>query len=203
MLGRATGRKTAAEDYQPLLDHPPEDDRVVFSADAEDDGDDEAYIPNYRDDTHDNATVNAPQGRGDGERFVRSGPPLRSTVQSREARKQLLTIPPAQALARRHSSSSNAHSARVEFDLDDDVLEDGDLLPRESFRHSLRRDGSASPMPLIVGLAESMHQRRASLDGADGIDLEELAQRKDKGGGMLDSIANMANSILGAGVCLF
>ncbi|KIO32268.1 hypothetical protein M407DRAFT_66859 [Tulasnella calospora MUT 4182] len=34
------------------------------------------------------------------------------------------------------------------------------------------------------------------------VDLDELAARKNKGGGMFDSIANMANSILGAGVCL-
>lgn len=32
------------------------------------------------------------------------------------------------------------------------------------------------------------------------VDLEELAAKRTAGGGMLDSIANMANSILGAGM---
>jgi solute carrier family 38 (sodium-coupled neutral amino acid transporter), member 11 len=67
-------------------------------------------------------------------------------------------------------------------------------------------------MPLLVGLVDSAHAR-ASLDGpgvglslrpngeveeAD-IDLEELAAKRHAGGGLLDSVANMANSILGAG----
>jgi sodium-coupled neutral amino acid transporter 11 len=34
------------------------------------------------------------------------------------------------------------------------------------------------------------------------MNLEELAKKRVAGGGMLDSIANMANSILGAGACL-
>lgn len=68
-------------------------------------------------------------------------------------------------------------------------------------------------MPLLVGLLDSATARR-SVDGTlqlehrgelggeppdDSIDLEELAAKRTAGGGMLDSIANMANSILGAG----
>jgi len=67
-------------------------------------------------------------------------------------------------------------------------------------------------MPLLVGLFESSVSRR-SMDGSlpmhqtnghdvsrDGeIDLEELAAKRTAGGGMIDSVANMANSILGAG----
>ena len=66
-------------------------------------------------------------------------------------------------------------------------------------------------MPLLVGLVDSAHAR-ASFDVPGGfslrqseevenesIDLEELAAKRHAGGGLLDSIANMANSILGAG----
>jgi sodium-coupled neutral amino acid transporter 11 len=66
-------------------------------------------------------------------------------------------------------------------------------------------------MPLLVGLLDSSHVQRG-LDGSlslsangngasegDDIDLEELVSKSQRGGGMLDSIANMANSILGAG----
>ena len=71
-------------------------------------------------------------------------------------------------------------------------------------------------MPLLVGLLDSATARR-SLDGTlqlesqgtsasgvdtDEIDLEELAAKRTAGGGMLDSVANMANSILGAGITL-
>jgi sodium-coupled neutral amino acid transporter 11 len=69
-------------------------------------------------------------------------------------------------------------------------------------------------MPLLVGLADTAAVRRSadggiallrldgtpfSPDGETGPTLEELAARRTAGGGMLDSIANMANSILGAG----
>lgn len=67
-------------------------------------------------------------------------------------------------------------------------------------------------MPLLVGLLDSATARR-SVDGTlqleyrgesgefetDEPDLEELAAKRTAGGGMLDSVANMANSILGAG----
>lgn len=61
-------------------------------------------------------------------------------------------------------------------------------------------------MPLLVGLFDASAARR-SLDAPNGhemstvnqYDLEELAAKPTAGGGLVDSIANMANSILGAG----
>lgn len=64
-------------------------------------------------------------------------------------------------------------------------------------------------MPLLVGLVESSASRR-SLDvsgvngsavvvGDDTLDLTEIAAKRTAGGNLFDSIANMANSILGAG----
>ena len=55
-----------------------------------------------------------------------------------------------------------------------------------------------------MGLVDSAHARQ-SLDQyhdsnhAD-VDLEEIAKKRIAGGGMVDSVANMANSILGAGM---
>ena len=103
----------------------------------------------------------------------------------------------------------------IEYELDTDDLDDdaiqqlqaGQDRPRRS-----RQDRDQS-MPLLVGLLDSATARR-SIDGTlqleqrgelgnepldEEIDLEELAAKRTAGGGMLDSIANMANSILGAG----
>jgi solute carrier family 38 (sodium-coupled neutral amino acid transporter), member 11 len=69
-------------------------------------------------------------------------------------------------------------------------------------------------MPLFVGLLDSATQRAPatthgiSLGPSHGLeegengdpDLEELAKQRTAGVGMIDSIANMANSILGAGM---
>jgi sodium-coupled neutral amino acid transporter 11 len=62
-------------------------------------------------------------------------------------------------------------------------------------------------MPLLVGLLDASEVRRSldipmSVDGVpeySDVDLDELAAKQSAGGGMLNSIANMANSILGAG----
>jgi sodium-coupled neutral amino acid transporter 11 len=77
-------------------------------------------------------------------------------------------------------------------------------------------DHDEQRMPLLVGLFDSSASRR-SLDNpslplrgldSDGncvvigdhtFDLDELAAKRTSGGGLVDSIANMANSILGAG----
>lgn len=62
-------------------------------------------------------------------------------------------------------------------------------------------------MPLLVGMLDASEVRR-SLDipmGVDyapecsDVDVEELVAKQGAGGGMLSSVANMANSILGAG----
>ncbi|CAL1707561.1 unnamed protein product [Somion occarium] len=110
---------------------------------------------------------------------------------------------------------STTESRETEYELDSDDLDDVALAQLESEqttpRSSRRREQS---MPLLVGLLDSATARR-SLDGTlqlqprDGenggyqteeFDLEELAAKKSAGGGLLDSIANMANSILGAGI---
>ena len=71
-------------------------------------------------------------------------------------------------------------------------------------------------MPLLVGLFDSSVSRRSpdnsslplhAIDsdgnsvviGDHTFDLDELAAKRTSGGGLVDSIANMANSILGAG----
>lgn len=68
-------------------------------------------------------------------------------------------------------------------------------------------------MPLLVGLLDASSARR-TLDttipmyeandlenGGDSlnVDLDELAAKQSSGGGLLNSVSNMANSILGAG----
>jgi hypothetical protein len=93
----------------------------------------------------------------------------------------------------------------IEFDLDDDDLDD-DTVAQTSFDHDVRPDREQS-MPLLVGLLDASAVRR-SLDipmgvdytpeGSD-VDVEELVAKQGAGGGMLSSVANMANSILGAG----
>jgi len=69
-------------------------------------------------------------------------------------------------------------------------------------------------MPLLVGLLDSTHIQR-SQDGEILLthsgqsrgevdeELEGIIAKGKHGGGMLDSVANMANSILGAGQCMF
>lgn len=69
-------------------------------------------------------------------------------------------------------------------------------------------------MPLLVGLIDSSTRRslevsfplrsgdeegRSELTQAE---LDEMVAKKIQGGGMMDSIANMANSILGAGMSI-
>ncbi|KAF5393508.1 hypothetical protein D9757_000592 [Collybiopsis confluens] len=104
------------------------------------------------------------------------GPPLRSTNASREA----------------------------EFELDSDEL---DSEPEPERR--IPRGRPDSTMPLIVGLLDSSHRSFESpsgLNGANGsvagsdLDLDAIAAKRTAGGGLVDSIANMANSILGAGI---
>ncbi|KAF9244905.1 amino acid transporter [Melanogaster broomeanus] len=112
------------------------------------------------------------------------GPPLRSTVQSREA----------------------------EYELDSDDFDDTALA--EIGRQLTRSHPSSSdrrrerPMPLLVGLLDSPTSRTTpettipmhESGSLTNLDLSEVAAKQHAGGGMLDSIANMANSILGAGL---
>ena len=100
-------------------------------------------------------------------------------------------------------------SIPLEFELDSDELDDVSQRNLDHARLGSRGQGSDQRMPLLVGLYDTSISRRsvdASLPlserngtATDHVDLEELAQKRTAGGGMLDSIANMANSILGAG----
>ena len=95
----------------------------------------------------------------------------------------------------------------VEFDLDTDDLDGVALSQLQTSRQE--RGGRSSrrgeqSMPLLVGLLDSSSiQRGLDSPGEESypprIDLEELAAKQTAGGGLLDSVANMANSILGAG----
>ena len=101
-----------------------------------------------------------------------------------------------------HSCSTAIHSFE-EYDLDTDELNDELQLIDDG-----RRQQDA---PLLVGLIDSSNVRRGA-DGAilmrnasqddslQNVDLEELARRRQSGGSLFDSVANMANSILGAGM---
>lgn len=101
----------------------------------------------------------------------------------------------------------------IEYDLDTDDLDDAALAQLEAEQSTPRsRQDREQAMPLLVGLLDSATARR-STDGTlqleqqggatdvdiTDVDLEELAAKRTAGGGMLDSVANMANSILGAG----
>ena len=98
----------------------------------------------------------------------------------------------------------------LEFELDSDELDDDSQRNLDHARLGSRSHGSDQRMPLLVGMYDTSISRR-SLDASlplnernetdtDHVDLEELAQKRTAGGGLFDSIANMANSILGAGV---
>ena len=94
----------------------------------------------------------------------------------------------------------------AEFELDSDELDHTVPQPvNPPPSPGQHRDQS---MPLLVGLLDSSARRsmeddvplhRNGTPGDDDFDLEEIAAKRLAGGGMIDSVANMANSILGAG----
>lgn len=96
----------------------------------------------------------------------------------------------------------------LEFEQDDDDLDDRALsqLQNSTLRTAGgRRQNGEQSMPLLVGLADTSAARQ-SLDTPNGIstedgylDIEDIAAKRTAGGNMFDSVANMANSILGAG----
>jgi sodium-coupled neutral amino acid transporter 11 len=134
------------------------------------------------------------------------GPPLRSTIQSREAGAYLYA-----------RNSSRLINACTEYELDSDDFDDASLadIQREQRRPrgTPRRERT---MPLLVGLMDASAARRTpdtiipmyeadSMEGGEGlrnVDLDDLAEKQWSGGGLLNSVANMANSILGAGKLL-
>lgn len=95
----------------------------------------------------------------------------------------------------------------TEFELDSDEL-DNDSLDHFEDSHPTTRSGRLRDqrMPLIVGLFESSSRRSLdnslplqNVNGVNNMELEEIAAKRVSGGGILDTTANMANSILGAG----
>lgn len=95
--------------------------------------------------------------------------------------------------------------------MDDDDLDDQALSQLQNTSMNTasgrRRNGEQS-MPLLVGLADASAARRSletplsanGINTEDGyLDIEDIAAKRTAGGNMFDSVANMANSILGAG----
>jgi len=133
------------------------------------------------------------------------GPPLRSTMQSREA-----------GAYYHRTNAARLRTACAEFELDSDNFEESALTDsrRDQDRSSPVRSGRGRrrPIPLLTGFMDSLTSRRtpeaiipmyepveqeATCEGH--VDLDEMAAKQWAGGGMFDSVANMANSILGAG----
>jgi sodium-coupled neutral amino acid transporter 11 len=95
--------------------------------------------------------------------------------------------------------------------MDPDELDEASVHELEHHVTSQHHD---QRMPLLVGLFDSSAAQRSLnrpmqmsstngnsvVIGEDSLDLEEIAAKRTAGGGLIDSIANMANSILGAGV---
>lgn len=106
-------------------------------------------------------------------------------------------------------SDLNCYLLAAAYELDTDDLDDASLAHIDSEQQSSRRRDQS--MPLLVGLADSSAIQRSlddSIPLSDGygngeLDLDELAAKQHSGGGMMNSIANMSNSILGAGELLW
>ncbi|KAG1878119.1 amino acid transporter [Suillus subalutaceus] len=181
---RAREAAADGEARQPLLNASHEDvsadsDHVVFSVDDEDSESSSA-------EPWSSVRRTEPIVRFQEEVQV-IGPPLRSTIQSREA----------------------------EYELDSDDFDDASLA---DIQREQRRSRGASrrerTMPLLVGLMDASAARRTpdtiipmyeadSAENGEGlrnVDLDNLAEKQWSGGGLLNSVANMANSILGAGI---
>jgi sodium-coupled neutral amino acid transporter 11 len=182
---KSRAREAAAdgEARQPLLNASHEDvsadlNQVVFSVDDEDEesSDAEPWTPVRR---------TEPSVRFQEEVQV-IGPPLRSTMQSREA----------------------------EYELDSDDFDDASLADIQREQRRSRGARRERTMPLLVGLMDASAARRTpdtiipmyetdsagNGEGLRNVDLDNLAEKQWSGGGLLNSVANMANSILGAGI---
>lgn len=101
----------------------------------------------------------------------------------------------------------------VAFELDSDEIDEQTLGTLHEDHEAVQPGrGRDRDMPLLVGLLH--HASRRSIESPLALNgngqsytaaneeafLEELAKKRTAGGGMLDSVANMANSILGAGI---
>lgn len=206
MLGRGSRPSSRlGEASQPLLNSSRED----LSAPASNHGD--VLFSAHDEDDFEHSALDGPDPDSretKAERSVRFqedvqvvGPPLRSTYQSRETGALV-----SRSLTCRTPTFYDA--ALIAYELDPDDLDDASLahIDAEQQVSGSRRQRDQS-MPLLIGLADSSSVRR-SLDDSiplaeayhnGEVDLEELAAKQHSGGGMLNSIANMSNSILGAG----
>lgn len=205
MFAKSTGtrgRRSAAEgeSSQPLL--APEADAegrtTIFAVDSDDDNDA----------LEDSALRRAPDTRLEHTvRFQENvqviGPPLKSTNSSREAGVYVSSLA---------FLDSRSDFCSLEFDLDSDEFDESSVNELDDVEvPTTPRGHTDQTMPLLVGLFDSSSSRIGSenvpLHSANGggfstesdLDLEELVSKQHAGGGMLDSVANMANSILGAG----
>jgi sodium-coupled neutral amino acid transporter 11 len=130
-------------------------------------------------------------------------PSLRSTMQSREA-----------GAYSYQDDSTRLRTSFTEYELDSDDFDDTTLaeIGRQQSHVRPSRSGRRRerPIPLLAGLLDSSASRRtpettipmydSEIQGSfTDLDLGEVTAKQHAGGGMLDSIANMANSILGAG----
>ncbi|OJA18237.1 hypothetical protein AZE42_05175 [Rhizopogon vesiculosus] len=186
---RAREATADGEARQPLLNDSHEDisaeeaNQVVFSAPDDEDSESSAAV-----------AWSDTQRTQPGVRFKEEvqviGPPLRSTTQSREA----------------------------EYELDSDDFDDASLAEIQREQRHLREARSGSrrerTIPLLVGLMDVSTARRTPdttipmYEANDlendvmfrNLDLDELAAKQWSGGGLLNSVSNMANSILGAGI---
>jgi len=133
-------------------------------------------------------------------------PSLRSTLSSREIGVCVCPVTPD------FMSCIEDSQHNVEFEQDSDDLDDETLRQLEHTTPPRSRRNGERSMPLLVGLVDSSASRRSFgsstrlsssnrhvVIGEDVPDLDEIAAKRTAGGGMFDSIANMANSILGAG----
>jgi sodium-coupled neutral amino acid transporter 11 len=191
---------------------PASTENVLFSVE----GDEDEHETSALEDTH--RRSKADQTVRFEEQVQVIAPPLRSTAQSREAGMYCTVIVIVFRVA--HLSlfidvgqllRGCARKLYIEFELDSDDLDD-DAIAQTNFDHDIRSSdpNREQSMPLLVGLLDASAVRR-SLDipmgmGVDyapeysDVDVEELVAKQSAGGGMLSSMANMANSILGAGV---
>jgi sodium-coupled neutral amino acid transporter 11 len=212
--GRKNDRISDGVDSQPLLASSREDlstslstsasassssaDNVLFAIDDNDDGLEVSALAS--EDTPHARRTKADQSVRFQERVQVIAPPLRSTLESREAG----TSPCARGWLLMRGIHLGTFSS-LEFDLDSDDIDDDAVVQANLLqRNDPRREQT---MPLLVGLLDASTVRRSldipmGIDGAPGysdVDLDELAAKQGRRGSMLNSIANMANSILGAG----
>ena len=127
-------------------------------------------------------------------------PPLRSMIESRETGMPSCTY---------GLKVSIFLLTFAEFELDSDDLDEENHSLISQFQLESSELHEEQRMPLLIGLADSASRRssdafsngtqpQSNTDGDDS-ELDALATKRVAGGNMVDSVANMANSILGAG----